>query len=72
MPNKEYYKSPNKLWGSAVDYVYTDESGKMFVGNDEYETQVNYCPFTGTPAPKQMNEIDKNFFDKKIKKEFQN
>lgn len=72
MDNKQYYKAPNKLWGSAVDYVYTDESGKMFVGNNEYETQVNYCPFTGIPAPKQMVEENRINFNKKIKKEFTN
>jgi len=30
----------------------------MWVGNGEYETQVNYCPFTGQPAPKQMKLVD--------------
>jgi hypothetical protein len=26
----------------------------MWVGNDEYETRVNYCPMTGRPAKTQM------------------
>lgn len=51
--NIRYY-APKGLWGSALDYVRIDEDGKMWVGNHEYETRVNYCPFTGVPAPKQM------------------
>jgi hypothetical protein len=48
------YISPEGLWGIAIDYTRIDKEGKMWVGNGEYETQVNYCPFTGTQAPKQM------------------
>lgn len=52
------YKSPEKAWGRAVDYVRVDEDGKMWIGNGEYESQVNFCPFTGTPAPSQMKVTD--------------
>ena len=51
---KTEHTSPNKLWGHACKYTKIDDEGKMWVGNDEYETQVNYCPWTGEPAPKQM------------------
>lgn len=52
------YKSPQKSWGPSVEYVRVDESGKMWIGNGEYESQVNFCPFTGTPAPVQMKVED--------------
>jgi hypothetical protein len=55
---KIIHHAPDGLWGSAVDYTRIDEDGKMWVGNDEYETQVNHCPFTGQPAPKQMKLVD--------------
>jgi hypothetical protein len=51
------YRAPKNIWGSAITYVKINKDGKMWVGNDEYETQVNYCPFTGTPAPVQMKSI---------------
>jgi hypothetical protein len=52
------YTAPDGLWGSAIGYTRIDDDGKMWVGNGEYETQVNYCPFTGQPAPKQMKLVD--------------
>jgi hypothetical protein len=52
------YKSPYKDWGSALTYVEVDKDGKMWIGNGEYSSQVNFCPFTGTPAPLQMKVID--------------
>jgi hypothetical protein len=55
MQYKLEYRSPLNLWGHAVTYTRVDFDGKMWVGNDEYENQVNFCPFTGTPAPVQMN-----------------
>ena len=30
--------------------------GTIWIGNDEYETQVNFCPMTGEPAKKMMTE----------------
>ena len=42
----------------AIDYVRVGEDGKMWAGNGEYESQVNFCPFTGTPAPVQMKAED--------------
>jgi hypothetical protein len=56
--NKIKYTSPDGLWGHACTYTKIDDEGKMWVGNDEYETQVNYCPWTGEPAPKQMKLED--------------
>ena len=53
------YRAPAKMWGQAVTHVEVDKNGKMWVHNEEYATQVNYCPFTGAPAPTQMTVIDK-------------
>lgn len=54
------YKSPDGLYGPAVTTVSMDEEGKMWVENGEYKSQVNFCPFTGTPAEKQM-EVKWNY-----------
>ena len=51
------YHAPKGLWGPAVEYVRVGEDGKMWIGNGEYETRVNYCPFTGTPAPQRMEPL---------------
>lgn len=56
--SKTEHRAPNELWGPAITYTRIDDEGKMWAGNDEYETQVNYCPFTGNPAPKQMTLKD--------------
>ncbi|MHC1702275.1 MAG: hypothetical protein AB9846_00065 [Tenuifilaceae bacterium] len=42
--------SPDKAYGVAVNYCYEDEVGKLWVGNIEYESQVNYCPVCGYKA----------------------
>ena len=56
--SKTRHFAPKGLWGQAVDYTRIDKEGKMWIGNGEYETQANYCPFTGEPAPKQMKSVD--------------
>lgn len=53
------YLAPNKMWGQAITYIEIDEDRKMWAHNEEYATQINYCPFTGTPAPVQMVVVDK-------------
>ena len=58
-PNKNKYSAPYKTWGEAINYTKVDDEGKMWVGNDEYHSQVNFCPMTGAPAPKQMKLIDR-------------
>jgi len=56
--SKSQYRAPDDLFGVAIRYTCIDEEGKMWVGNDEYETQVNYCPMTGEKAPVQMESTD--------------
>ena len=45
------------LYGSAVSYSIIDSDGKMWIGNGEYESQVNYCPMTGKSAPTQLKVV---------------
>jgi len=44
------YDTISKLYGGAIFYTRIDADGKMWVGNGEYESQVNYCPITGKKA----------------------
>lgn len=37
--------------GSAITSCYEDVNGKFWVSNNEYASQVNYCPMCGTKAP---------------------
>jgi hypothetical protein len=48
------YHTPDGLYGTAVNYTRIDEDGNMWIGNDEYESQVNFCPVTGEKAPTQL------------------
>lgn len=54
---KQYYKTTKGLYGPAIDYTIIDSEGRMWVGNDEYESQVNYCPMTGKAAPIQLEVL---------------
>jgi hypothetical protein len=42
--------SLHKAYGIAIGYCYEDAEGKLWAGNDEYESQVNYCPVCGYKA----------------------
>lgn len=48
------YEVPKKPEGTWMIYVREDEDGSMWVGYGFEEIRVNNCPFTGTPAKKQM------------------
>lgn len=48
------YTTPRKLWGDAITYTRIDEKGRMWIGNGEYESQVNFCPMTGVEAPVKL------------------
>jgi hypothetical protein len=51
-----YYTTPAEQFGVAINYTYIDDEGKMWVGNEEYESQVNFCPITGKEAPIKVDE----------------
>lgn len=57
MNNKIQYVVPQNIWGKAISYTYEKEDGTMWVGNYEYESQVNFCPITGKMATKQMTVV---------------
>lgn len=59
MSNKKYtrYHVPQEKWGECITYTYEKEDGTMWIGNHEYESQVNFCPVTGKPAQKQMQFV---------------
>jgi len=50
----ESYNWPN--YGEAIAICKEDEQGRFFVGNGEYLTQVNYCPWCGAKAPTQIQK----------------
>ncbi len=51
------YKVPSSGYGEAICYCIEDDEGKFWVGNDEYESQVNYCPFCGAIASTPFKEM---------------
>jgi len=42
-------------YGTAVDSCEEDADGKLWVGNSEYGTRVNYCPFCGYEAREKVD-----------------
>jgi len=45
----EVHNAPHG-YGGAIAWVYETEDGRLWVDNDEYVSQVNFCPFTGYEA----------------------
>ncbi len=45
---------PCSGFGSAIEDCKEDECGRLWAGNSEYGTQVNYCPFCGYRAKVQI------------------
>lgn len=41
-------------YGAAIIECTEDKDGKYWVGNEEYCSRVNYCPFCGAKAPQQI------------------
>ncbi len=41
-------------YDSAVKYCKEDEQGRLWAGNSEHGTRVNYCPFCGYRAKVQI------------------
>lgn len=60
--NSERHKCEGDLplegYGAALDKCYEDEDGKFWIDNDEYASQVNYCPYCGKKAPVQVSSIE--------------
>jgi hypothetical protein len=45
--------------GPAIGYCLEYEEGKLFAGNGEYESQVNFCPICGCPAKVKISKINR-------------
>jgi hypothetical protein len=45
---------PFDAHGHAVEYCLESIEGELWVDNGEYSTRVNYCPFCGYKAKKQV------------------
>ena len=41
---------PEAAYGKAITYCYEDVDGKLWVTNEEYASQVNFCPYCGFKA----------------------
>jgi hypothetical protein len=49
---------PRAGYGSAIENCEERENGELWVDNNEYASQVNYCPYCGYKAKKQV-EVNK-------------
>ena len=50
---------PSCAYGEAIYDCTEDENSKLWVGNGEYASQVNFCPYCGFKArvlAKELNE----------------
>ena len=47
---------PDDLYGAAIDCCNGLDDGTFWVGNGEYASQVNYCPYCGEKAPVKANK----------------
>ena len=52
------YMTPHAAYGNAIAECFELDNGQFWVGNGEYESQVNYCPFCGVSAPKKVDPLE--------------
>jgi len=45
---------PSRPYGAAITECTEDARGRLWCSNDEYMTRVNFCPFCGYKAPRQV------------------
>jgi len=50
------YLLPQAAFGEAINSCF-EKDGEFWVGNNEYASQVNYCPFCGEKAPIQTGFV---------------
>jgi len=48
---------PEAAYGKAISYCYEDTDGKLWITNEEYASQVNFCPYCGYKATVAVEEI---------------
>ena len=54
-PHRCDIRTPDDLYGPAIVACLEEEDGTLWVSNDEYMSQVNYCPMCGYKARTQVN-----------------
>jgi hypothetical protein len=42
-------------YGPSITFIAETEDGKLWAMNDEYTSQINFCPFTGREAKTKIN-----------------
>ena len=47
---------PVATYGKAISYCYEDADGKLWITNEEYASQVNFCPYCGFKAKVEVKE----------------
>lgn len=45
---------PEDSYGSAISSCFEGEDGALWVSNEEYASQVNFCPYCGFRAKIQL------------------
>jgi hypothetical protein len=50
-----YEDAYQEAYGTAIDHC-VERDGQFWVGNGEYGSRVNYCPYCGAKAPSQVGE----------------
>lgn len=55
-------ETDNNLHGQAVTYCFEADDGTLWVSNDEYGSQVSFCPYCGfkARAPAVVTAADPN------------
>lgn len=48
--------APSDAYGFAIDVCFSKD-GEFWVSNGEYSSRVNFCPFCGAKAEKQMHFV---------------
>lgn len=49
-------KTIYRQWGNSITYCYEDKDSSLWTGNEEYESQVNFCPFCGYEAINKIKD----------------
>jgi len=47
-------KTPFDAYGDAISYCYEKLDGTLWISNIEYASQINYCPYCGYKAKKNI------------------
>jgi len=48
---------PKAAYGATITYCYEDAEGKLWVTNEEYASQVNFCPYCGYKAKVEAGKV---------------